>query len=46
MKLLGHMSAEMNKGYTHHDLEPWRAAVAVIPSRRVPPGKAKFVFGI
>ena len=32
MKLTGHMSAEMNKGYTHHDLEPLRAAVAVIPS--------------
>jgi integrase len=32
MKLTGHMSAEMNKGYTHHELEPLRAAVAVIPS--------------
>ena len=32
MKLTGHMSAEMNKGYTHHELAPLRAAVAVIPS--------------
>ena len=31
MKLTGHLSAEMNKGYTHHELEPLRAAVAVIP---------------
>jgi len=31
MKLTGHMSADMNKGYTHHELEPLRAAVAVIP---------------
>jgi hypothetical protein len=22
MKLTGHVSAEMNKGYTHHELEP------------------------
>lgn len=31
MKLTGHMSADMNKGYTHLELEPLRAAVAVIP---------------
>ena len=31
MKLTGHLSAEMNKGYTHLELEPLRAAVAVIP---------------
>ncbi len=31
MKLTGHSSAEMNKGYTHHELEPLRAAIAVIP---------------
>jgi integrase len=32
MKLTGHVSAEMNKGYTHHELEPLRAAVRAIPS--------------
>ena len=32
MQLTGHMSAEMNKGYTHHELEPLMAAIAVIPS--------------
>lgn len=32
MKLTGHASAEMNKGYTHHELEPLRAAIAVLPS--------------
>lgn len=31
MKLTGHLSAEMNKGYTHHELEPLRAAVGSIP---------------
>ena len=31
-KLTGHTSAEMNKVYTHHELEPLRAAVAAIPS--------------
>ena len=31
MKLTGHMSADMNSGYTHLELEPLRAAVAVIP---------------
>ena len=35
MKLIGHVSAEMNKGYTHHELEPLRAAVAVIPSLKL-----------
>jgi integrase len=32
MKLTGHSSAEINRGYTHHELEPLRAAVAVLPS--------------
>jgi integrase len=32
MKLTGHVSAEMNKGYTQHELEPLRAAVRAIPS--------------
>jgi len=32
MKLTGHVSAEMNKGYTHHELEPLPAAVRAIPS--------------
>ena len=31
MKVMGHTSADMNKGYTHLELEPLRAAVAVIP---------------
>ncbi len=30
-KLTGHASAEMNKIYTHHELEPLRAAIASIP---------------
>jgi integrase len=30
-KLTGHTSAETNKVYTHHELEPLRAAIAVIP---------------
>jgi integrase len=30
--LTGHASAEMNKNYTHHELESLRAAVKVIPS--------------
>jgi integrase len=30
--LTGHASAEMNRNYTHHELEPLRAAVQVIPS--------------
>jgi integrase len=35
MKLTGHVSAEMNRGYTHHELEPLRAAVALIPAVKV-----------
>ena len=31
MKLTGHMSAAMNTGYTHHEIEPLRAAIAAIP---------------
>lgn len=31
-KLTGHASAEMNKIYTHHELEPLRAAIAKLPS--------------
>jgi integrase len=31
-KLTGHSSVDMNKIYTHHELEPLRAAVATIPS--------------
>ncbi|MBA3353875.1 MAG: site-specific integrase, partial [Blastocatellia bacterium] len=31
MKLTGHSSVEMNRGYTHHELEPLRAAIAIIP---------------
>jgi integrase len=34
-KLTGHMSAETNKIYTHHELEPLRVAVAAIPSLRL-----------
>lgn len=30
-RLTGHASAEMNKTYTHHELEPLRAAIAAIP---------------
>jgi len=33
-KLTGHTSVETNKVYTHHELEPLRAAVAAIPSLR------------
>ena len=33
-KLTGHTSPEMNAIYTHHELEPLRAAVALIPSIR------------
>lgn len=32
MKLTGHMSAEMNKAYTHHELEPLRTAIETIPA--------------
>jgi integrase len=35
-KLTGHASAEMNTIYTHHELEPLRAAISVIPSLGVP----------
>jgi len=31
-KLTGHESPEMNKRYTHHELEPLRAAIARIPT--------------
>jgi integrase len=31
MKLTGHMSAEMNKGHTHLELEPLRMAIGAIP---------------
>jgi integrase len=34
-KLTGHTSAETNKIYTHHELEPLRAAVAAIPFLRL-----------
>ena len=33
--LTGHASAEMNKKYTHHELEPLRNAVQVIPSIKI-----------
>jgi integrase len=39
MKLTGHSSAEMNKGYTHHELEPLRAAIAAIPGLSAKAGK-------
>ena len=32
MKLTGHTSVEMNTGYTHHEIEPLRAAINSIPS--------------
>jgi integrase len=31
-KLTGHASAEVNKLYTHHELEPLRAAIATLPA--------------
>lgn len=34
-KLTGHASAEMNRTYTHHELQPLRAAVTLIPSVRL-----------
>jgi integrase len=34
-KLTGHASAEMNKLYTHHELEPLRAAIATLPTVNV-----------
>ena len=35
-KLIGHSSPEMNKVYTHHELETLRDAVKVIPSLELP----------
>jgi integrase len=35
-KLTGHASAEMNKIYTHHEIEPLRAAISLIPSVQTP----------
>jgi integrase len=32
MKLTGHKTESVNRGYTHHELEPLRAAVDKIPS--------------
>ncbi len=32
MKLTGHASKEMNRGYTHHELETLRAAVGKLPA--------------
>jgi integrase len=32
MKLTGHASKEMNRGYTHHELETLRAAIAKLPA--------------
>ena len=32
MKLTGHKTESVNRGYTHHELEPLRAAVQKIPS--------------
>jgi integrase len=34
-KLTGHSSAEMNKRYTHHELEPLRAAIGLIQMARM-----------
>ena len=34
MKLTGHATREIHAKNTHHELEPLRAAVAVIPSNR------------
>jgi integrase len=31
-RLTGHASAEMNRVYTHHELEPLRAAIGTLPS--------------
>lgn len=39
MKLTGHTSAEMNTGYTHHELAPLRAAITAIPGIHTKPGK-------
>jgi hypothetical protein len=29
--LIGHTSVEMNKGYTHMEMEPLRTAISAIP---------------
>lgn len=34
MKLTGHASKEMNRGYTHHELETLRAAIAKLPGMK------------
>jgi integrase len=34
-KLTGHASAEMNMRYTHHELQPLRAAIAAMPSLKM-----------
>ncbi len=34
-KLTGHASPQMNKRYTHHEIEPLRSAVAALPSLHV-----------
>jgi integrase len=34
-KLTGHVSAEVNAHYTHHELEPLRAAISAIPKIRL-----------
>ena len=31
-KFTGHVSADVNTHYTHHELEPLRAAISLIPS--------------
>jgi integrase len=35
MRLTGHSSSEMNKTYTHHELEPLRVAIEAIPCLKV-----------
>src|SRR5262249_11046513 len=35
MKLAGHSTREVHAKYTHHELEPLRAAIAAIPSLKV-----------
>jgi integrase len=35
MKLAGHSTLEVHAKYTHHELEPLRAAIAAIPSLRI-----------
>lgn len=36
MKLTGHADANTNKGYTHHELAPLRAAIETIPAPSAP----------